>query len=99
MTNDTSSQTATGKQGSRLGRIILWLFLGPILGIAMLVGSLWTYGAIYFDGPAGIGPGNQVLAISWVLATAALMIRFRRQRKWLPVWLICFAVVLIPWRP
>ncbi len=80
-----------------LNSFCLGFILVPILAIPLTLASLWAFGAIYFDGPAGPGNGSKALAIGWAVVTGALVIRARGLKRRLAIWLACFAVVLVPW--
>jgi len=84
-----SSPSPPGKAVRALGRCAV-----RTVGLLLL---LWTFGAIYFDGPFP-GGGNLTLAILWILLLAGLLLFRARSRR--ESWLIfagCLAIVFIPW--
>jgi hypothetical protein len=97
MTDGGNDNSATPVRRKRRGRFWLWLLLSPVLLVVIPLASLWAFGAIYFDGPAGPGNSSKVLAIAWAVTTLVLVIRGWGGGRRLTVWLACFAVVLVPW--
>ena len=58
--------------------------------------TLWTLGAIYFDGPLG-HIGNILIAAFWFILLAFAVTRSRKTGVRFLAWLGMFLVVLIPW--
>lgn len=58
--------------------------------------TLWTLGAIFYDGPLA-GPGNILLALFWLVLLGFTVTRFRRTRHRALAWLVLFLAVFIPW--
>ncbi|MEM7230263.1 MAG: DUF4105 domain-containing protein [Planctomycetota bacterium] len=79
-----------------LHRALKWLIV-TIGCVVLLVATLWTVGAIYFDGPAGRGLGNWILVGLWLGLLLAMLIRFRGARRKSLAWLACILLVVIPW--
>ena len=73
-------------------------FLGrSLLRIVYLLGTLWAFGAIYFDGPANPGIGNLVLACGWAGVTLTYFLFLRGPVRRALIWAAWIAVVLVPW--
>jgi hypothetical protein len=67
-----------------------------LLRLALLFPALWTFGAVYFDGPLP-GGGNLVLGILWIALTVFLLLRARSMRdRWLS-FAGCLALAMVPW--
>jgi hypothetical protein len=67
------------------------------LGItALFLLTLWTFGAIHFDGPWP-GLANTTLAITWLATLWIALTRFRHPAKRLAAWLAIWAIAIIPW--
>ena len=58
--------------------------------------TLWTLGAIYFDGPLG-GIGNILIAAFWLILLAFAVTRSRKTGVRFFAWLCLFLAVFIPW--
>lgn len=71
-------------------RIVSWL-LWPMY----MVGTLWAFGAIHFNGP--MDRSNSVLAWIWLVCVVGVLIFVRRPWKRAISWTSCFALVLVPW--
>jgi hypothetical protein len=68
---------------------------GFLRGVGLLA-LLWTFGAVYFDGPFP-GAGNLVLGILWLLLLGVFLFRAKTtSRRWL-VFAGGLAVVIVPW--
>ena len=72
-----------------LGRLLRWTIY--------LLGTVWAFGAIYFNGPAGSTIGNIVIAIAWAGLTLTYFFFLRGPVKRFFIWAACMAVVLVPW--
>ena len=72
----------------KFGLILLSVFLGIV--------SLWTIGAIYYDGPFSGAP-NAALSLLWLGLLIAGLSRFRKTKQRLCIWLAAFLVVFLPW--
>lgn len=73
----------------KLGRWALWLLMG--------IFTLWTFGAVYFNGPFSERAGNLVLAVFWLAVIGFLMWRIKSSLYKYGAWLGLHAVVLVPW--
>ncbi|RYD35891.1 MAG: hypothetical protein EOP87_06500 [Verrucomicrobiaceae bacterium] len=71
-----------------LSGALLVFFLFPV--------TLWTVGAIWFDGPLP-GVGNGLLAVFWVILLAFAITRSKKLRLRFAGWLLMFLAVLVPW--
>lgn len=58
--------------------------------------TLWAFGAVYFDGPFP-GTINLILALLWIGALVAGLVRFHSPTRKFLVWLCLFLTVVIPW--
>ena len=67
-----------------------------LLILLLLPVTLWTLGAIWFDGPLP-GIGNGFLAFFWVILLAFAVSRSKKTRLRFLGWLAMFLVVFIPW--
>jgi hypothetical protein len=68
-----------------------WILRG--LGLILV---LWTFGAVYFDGPFP-GWGNLLLGFLWLVSSATFLFRSKtRSRRWL-VFAAALATVIVPW--
>lgn len=68
---------------------------GILRGLCLLA-TLWTFGAIYFDGPFP-GTGNLLLGLLWLLLGTVLILRSKTSaRRWLAFAGI-LALAIIPW--
>ena len=67
-----------------------------LLILLLLPVTLWTIGAIWFDGPLP-GIGNGFLAFFWVILLAFAVSRSKKIRLRFLGWLVMFLVVFIPW--
>lgn len=96
----TSSTDSTAKRNKEEGVLRRGLSIFGFLsrGLVFLLGSLWAYGAIYFDGPGARGSRvNIALAIAWALLAVVLLIKAPGRRTRAMTWLACMAVVILPW--
>lgn len=71
------------------------IWIGLLLFILFPI-TLWTIGAIWFDGPLP-GIGNGFLAVFWVILLVFAVTRSKRFRLRFTGWLVMFLVVFIPW--
>jgi hypothetical protein len=69
---------------------------GALLVFILFPLTLWTVGAIWFDGPLP-GPGNGLLALFWLVLLAFAVTRSTQLRMRFVGWLAMFLAVLIPW--
>ena len=69
--------------------------LAILLALLALI-TLWTLGAIFFDGPFP-GTGNVVLVLLWLGLLAFAIWRWRKFKVRLLAWLSLFLVVFVPW--
>jgi len=58
--------------------------------------TLWTLGAIYYDGPLG-RIGNVLIAIFWLILLTFAVTRSRKTGARFVGWLALFLVVFVPW--
>lgn len=72
----------------KIATVLLILLLFPV--------TLWTLGAIYFDGPLSRA-GNILLAVFWVILLAFAVTRSKKTGVRFLAWLGMFLVVLVPW--
>lgn len=68
-----------------------WILRG--LGLIMV---LWTFGAVYFDGPLP-GAGNLALGILWLLLSAIMLFRGKTKSRRGLVFAGAMAIVIVPW--
>ncbi|MGE9269649.1 MAG: DUF4105 domain-containing protein [Verrucomicrobiales bacterium] len=82
---------------TRFGKVLLW----TLLGLFLLLGGLYLFGVIYFDGPLGNpkSTGNLLLGLAWAATTLGLLFVLKTKAKRVLVITLSAAIVLIPWIP
>jgi hypothetical protein len=61
-----------------------------------LLGSLWAFGAVCYDGPMR-PPDNLILAVPWAVVALVVLLFVRGPWRKGLTWVACFAAVLVPW--
>ena len=85
---DIARPSAAARFFRGLGRLIRWTIY--------LLGTIWAFGAISFDGPAD-PTANVVLATVWAIVTLTYFTFLRGAGKRFFAWAACMLVVLVPW--
>lgn len=74
------------------------VFLARWVALVLLgLFTLWTFGAVYYNGPFGWKAANFILGLIWLVVSVLLIRKNKRPLLRYPVWMACLAMVLIPW--
>ena len=77
---------------------MLWSMLSFLLAVATIMATAWTFGALYYDGPAAVPGGwNLLLAIVWMFSVVVLAKKARFAYIWQLRLLICCLPVYVYW--